>query len=211
MLLALQGNLASTSLPSRAQAPAPALPGGTAWSLLLIVGTALVTGSASGGVWLLHRRREIVPPFSLEDCAEAARRACELHEWGKAIEWFERACRLAPNVAGLHGDLGFALKMIGDAEGAMEEYRICARLGGGPEYYLYAAILALDANRSREEVENWIASAVTADPSLVDEITSDARFDEFEKRESFAEIMGGAMMEQDRRKQGRGPDDDMLS
>lgn len=124
-------------------------------------------------------------PFTVEDCVHAADRAIGEERWPAAAEWLGRAHRLAPTSARVCADLAFALRQIGDLEGALAMYEKasrCAQDDGEP--FLHGALTSLAAQRPLEEAEEWLARALAIEPSLV-VVVEDEQFKPLRGRPRF--------------------------
>lgn len=147
----------------------------TSLRLGAFLATAFVSAPAffGGGWW--GRRKAPAPaptpaalPFTAEDCVAAADRAMAEGRWPAAAEWLGRAHRLAPTSARVASDLAFALRQLGDVEGALRLYGEAARAGAdlGGEPAFHAALACLQSGRSHEEAEAWLARALESEPEL---------------------------------------------
>ncbi|HVL48114.1 MAG TPA: hypothetical protein VM889_06120 [Candidatus Thermoplasmatota archaeon] len=133
-----------------------------------------------------------VPTSSLtpETCLAEASHAATAGQWGRALEWTQRSRRLAPKSARLALDEAFALKQLGDVDGAIEAYGEAAALGDDGVAEFSAARLAAFADRPAVVVAIWLERAVARDPGFADEARLDPDLARYAGDPRVARIIG---------------------
>lgn len=180
--LDLSGDLRSSTLAfAPAATRAPGLPMAASWGALLLAAAVLVgaAGGVAAGVTMLRQVRAALalhaprPPFTVEDCVEAANAALDVGDDAEALEWLRRAEVLAPTSARIAADLGFCLTNLGAVDEALDAYRKAHVLSGDGEAAYHAALAAHEAGRPAEAVLGWLGEALERTPQYVESARED--------------------------------------
>lgn len=199
---------------SMVYAPAPGgrgLSERQSWLPVLFL-SAVVVGAA-GGIAVFRRfasRTESVassePPFSAEDCLDAAAAACSDENWPTAARWLERGLKLAPTSARLHADYAFCLSQMGDIERALTHYGRAHELSQDGEIAFNAATAAAECGMV-DEAAAWLVAALERSPEHVLYVRGDEELEPLLSRPEVAQAELWAR-ERLRALDGRFPDDD---
>lgn len=209
----VSGNVRASSM---VYAPVRGVPGvaeGQSWlPLLFAIGVVVVAGAA-GGIAVFRRfasrTRSIAssePPFSAEDCLDAAAAACSDENWPTAARWLERGLKLAPTSARLHADYAFCLSQLGDIEQALTHYGKAHELSQDGESAFNAATAAAVCGMV-DEAAAWLVAALDRSPEHVLYVRED---EELEPLLSRPEVAQAELWARERLRAlgGRFPDDD---
>lgn len=195
--MTLAGELRSTSM-SYAPAPAPVDATRSFPWVALLVAAAVVAmggGAMTAGVLSALRRKEptasVLPnpfPFSAEDCMQASDRCADVEDWARALEWAERARRLAPTSGEAAGQVAWALEKLGDAAGAYAAYAEASRLlPSEADYAFLAARQARELPERAHEVEDFLKLALERDPGHAFDVEQE--FPELARRPEWRRIL----------------------
>lgn len=164
----LEGDLTRTSL-LQSQTIVPRLGWAPSLGWLVVLG-ACVAGASAAGVVVQRRRAARIEPFSVDELASFANVAAECERFGEALQWIESAIKLAPTSSRLQEDRAFFLAELGEVDEALRAYGQAAALSTTGDALLGAARLALDHDRPRATVLEYLDSALERSPGLVAEL-----------------------------------------
>jgi tetratricopeptide (TPR) repeat protein len=95
-------------------------------------------------------------------------RALDEGQWAEAAGYFRKGIELAPNEPSYRHKLGTALAMMGDGQGAFEQFELVAtRWPNFAKGQYSLGVMLASSGRQREAVERF-AAAVKADPTYVE-------------------------------------------
>lgn len=168
MAVSLAGDLSDTSIAGRARVEPGVSGQGVGWGVGLVV-LGVAVGAAA---FAFHRVRSARGPLDLEEYRELAIQAMEAGRHGEALEWLERARRLAPSSAALLLDEAHCRGEMGDLEGALSSYDEAERLSpnDGEAAYESGLLLFRVAPERRAEAEERLLRGVRQNPVLAFEI-----------------------------------------